>query len=66
MECIFYDLLHFESLVKCKLYPKSTPVIVQEARTYSPTGFHGAWGGGKGGGREPKLAANKPVERFWT
>ena len=25
VECIFYCLLHFESLVKCKLYPKSTP-----------------------------------------
>ena len=24
-ECIFYCLLHFESLVKCKMYPKSTP-----------------------------------------
>ena len=25
IECIFYCLLHFESLVKCKMYPKSTP-----------------------------------------
>ena len=25
LECRFYCLLHFESLVKCKMYPKSTP-----------------------------------------
>ena len=25
IECIFYCLLHMESLVECKMYPKSTP-----------------------------------------
>ena len=29
VECISYCLLHFESLVKCKLDPKSTPVCSQ-------------------------------------
>ena len=28
MECIFYCLLHFESQVKCRMYPKSTPASV--------------------------------------
>ena len=27
IECIFYCLLHMESLVKCKMYPQSTPVL---------------------------------------
>ena len=37
VECIFYRLLQFESLINCKMYPKSTPGSRNQAPEVSTT-----------------------------
>ena len=53
IECIFHCLLHFESLVKCKMYPKSTPELLNHSRIM---GAGGEGGGGKGSPNKPLLS----------
>ena len=40
-ECILYCLLLFESLVKCKMYPKSNPVSASEGTQTELRGARG-------------------------